>query len=188
MAPLEDCPHIDRALFTEMCLPVEWDQVNEMQELMNPRHERYAVDCAWTDASATELAPLLKPVFATQPTRESFCIWYGWNPQKPLQDMAFSMEANVYLAAYTIWHDEADDDRCQAWITQRFRDLEPVSKGVYLGDADLLRRPGKFMADENFARLEAIREVYDPTRMFPGFRVKPGTTVNEFERPAPSAG
>lgn len=91
------------------------------------------------------------------------------------------MEANVYLAAYSIWHDEADDDRCQSWVTERFRALETVTKGVYLGDADLVQRPAKFMADDNFARLEKIRDVYDSNRMFPGFRVKPGNTVNEFE-------
>ena len=181
MAPLADCPHLDKALMTEFAQPATWDQVNEMQRAMNPEEHRYAVDCAWTDATAAELGPLLRPLFTGLPTEESFCIWYGWNPTRPLADMAFSMEANVYLAVYAIWKDAAYDDRVQGWVTERFRALEPVTKGVYLGDADLLRRPGKFMADANFARLEAIRDRYDPNRMFPGFRVKPGTTVNEFE-------
>jgi hypothetical protein len=182
MAPLATCPHLDRALVAELAAPAEWAQVNEMQTSMNPREHRYAVDCAWTDADAATLLPLVRPMFETLPTPESFCIWYGWNPQRPLPDMAFSMEANVYLAAYAIWRDEADDQRVQSWVTDRFRALEPVTKGVYLGDADLLRRPGKFMADANFARLESIRNTYDPQRMFPGYRVKPGVPVNQFER------
>lgn len=181
MAPLADCPHLDRALMTEFAQPATWEMVNEMQTNMNPRQHRYAVDCAWTDAPAAELEPLLRPMFEGLPTPESFCIWYGWNPRRPLPDMAFSMEANVYTAVYAIWQDEADDERVMDWVTDQFRALEPVTKGVYLGDADLLRRPGKFMADANFARLEALRDVYDPNRMFPGFRVKPGTTPNEFE-------
>jgi FAD/FMN-containing dehydrogenase len=181
MAPLQSCPWIDRAYLSEFAAPVTFDIVNMIQEAQNPTGHRYAVDCAWTDAGAAELAPLLKPLYTDLPTPESFVIWYGWNPVRRLPDMAFSMEANVYVAAYSVWKDPADDQRVMSWVTDRFRALEPVTKGVYLGDADLLRRPGKFLADLNFARLESIRRDYDPTGMFPGFRVKPGITPNEFE-------
>ena len=108
------------------------------------------------------------------PTPQSFTIWYGWNPVRPLPDMAFSMEANVYVATYAVWSDPADDERVQRWVTERYRALEPVSKGTYLGDADLLNRPAPFMAPDNFRRLAAIRDEYDPHRRFPGFRVKAG--------------
>jgi FAD/FMN-containing dehydrogenase len=181
MAPLQTCPWLERAFFTDFAAEASWEMVNEMQTMQNPTSHRYAVDCAWTDAPAAELIPLLKPIYTDLPTPGSFVIWYGWNPTRPLQDMAFSMEANVYLAAYTVWTDEDDDARVMNWVTERFRDLEPVTKGIYLGDADLLRRPGKFMADENFAKLQRIRATYDPTGMFPNYRVKPGTQVNEFE-------
>ena len=60
--------------------------------------------------------------------------------------MAFSMEANVYVATYAVWSDPVDDERVQRWVTERYRALEPVSKGTYLGDADLLNRPAPFMA------------------------------------------
>ena len=40
------------------------------------------------------------------------------------------------------------------------------------------------MAADNFRRLAAIRDEYDPQRRFPDFRVKPGVTPNEFEPPA----
>ena len=66
---------------------------------------RYAADCTWTDAPAAELAPILGDIYRTLPTPESFVIWYGWAPQRPLRDMAFSMQGNVYVAAYTIWAD-----------------------------------------------------------------------------------
>jgi FAD/FMN-containing dehydrogenase len=181
MAPLQTCPWLDRALLADFAAEATWEVVNEIQTMQNPADHRYAVDCAWTDASAEELIPLLKPVYTDLPTSESFAIWYGWNPTRPLQDMAFSMEANVYVAAYAVWNDPHDDQRVMNWVTSRLRALEPITVGVYLGDADLLRRPGKFMADANFAKLERIRGEYDPAGLFPNYRVKPGTTINEFE-------
>ena len=95
--------------------------------------------------------------------------------------MAFSMEGNVYIAAYTIWTDEGDDAAMQDWVTTRFRALEPVSKGSYLGDADLTRRSSKFMADTNFARLQQLREVHDPEHRFFDFYQRSGCSANEFE-------
>lgn len=181
MQPLRGCPWLDRAYLAEFAAPVTFDIVNMMQEAQNPTGHRYAVDCAWTDASAAELTPLIEPLYTTLPSQESFVIWYGWNPVRPLPDMAFSMEANVCLAAYSVWREPSDDERVMTWVTDRFRALEPVTKGVYLGDADPLRRPGKFMADDNFARLENLRRDYDPNGMFPCFRTKPGTATNEFE-------
>ena len=89
-------------------------------------------------------------------------IWYGWSPSRPLQDMAFSMEGNVYIAAYTIWAHESDDAAMQDWVTSHFRGLETVSKGSYLGDADLTRRSSKFMADANFAKLGELRRSTTP--------------------------
>ena len=120
-------------------------------------------------------------MYRTLPTRDSFVIWYGWSPTRRLPDMAFSMEGNVYLAAYTIWQHERDDAAMQVWVTARFRALEPVSKGSYLGDADLTHRSSKFMADANFARLQQLRDLYDPDRMFFDYHCRPGGTVNEFE-------
>ena len=181
MTPLKTCPWLDRALLFDFAAPVTWDVVNAIQTAQNPENHRYATDCAWTDATAAELIPLLRPLYTDLPTPESFVIWYGWNPVRPLHDMAFSMEANVYLAAYAVWKTDEDDKRVMQWVTERFRALEPVTKGVYLGDADLLRRPGKFMADANFAKLQRLRDSYDPNRRMPDYRIKPGVAPNTFE-------
>jgi FAD/FMN-containing dehydrogenase len=178
LAPLQTCPVLDRALLHEHCVPTTFDIENVIMDGQNPPGKRYAADCAWTNASASELSPVLRDLYATLPTPESFCIWYGWSPKRPLPDMAFSMEGNVYVAAYTIWTDEADDEQMRDWVTERFVALEPLSVGQYLGDADLTRRPGKFMADANFSRLEALRDRYDPDRRFVGYLVKGGATPN----------
>lgn len=181
MTPLETCPALDRALLRIFAEPTSFDDENPIMDAQNPPGMRYSADCAWTDAPAPELTPVLGEIYRTLPTPESFVIWYGWAPTRPLPDMAFSMEGNVYIAAYTIWEHDRDDAAMQNWVTSHFRNLEPVSKGSYLGDADLTRRSSKFMADANFARLQALRDVYDPDRLFFDFYQRPGCPANEFE-------
>ncbi len=181
MAPLETCPVLDRALLRIFAEPTTFDDENTVMDAQNPPGMRYAADCAWTDAPAADLKPILGEIYRSLPTPESFVIWYGWCPSRPLQDMAFSMEGNVYIAAYTIWQDEAGDASMQEWVASRFRELERVSKGSYLGDADLTRRSSKFMADANFAKLQRLRDIYDPDRRFFDFYAPPGVGANEFE-------
>jgi hypothetical protein len=181
MAPLETCPVLDQALLCIFAEPTSFDDENPIMDAQNPPGMRYSADCAWTDAPAAELVPILGEIYRTLPTPESFIIWYGWSPTRPLHDMAFSMEGNVYIAAYTIWADPADDEAMQDWVTGHFKALEPVSKGSYLGDADLTRRSSKFMADANFAKLQRLRDVYDLDRLFFDFYQRSGCAANEFE-------
>jgi FAD/FMN-containing dehydrogenase len=185
MAPLETCPVLDRAIVREFCLPTSFDEEGVQQAAANPEHARYHTDCLWTDASAEELVPRLRELMTNMPTPRSFAIWYGWDPVRPLPDMAFSMEGNVYIAAYVIADDEAHDAECRSWLQARMNDLAPVAKGVYLGDSDFTVRPAKFMADANFARLEALREKHDPKRVFPGYHIKAGHQLNVNPSPTP---
>ena len=54
--------------------------------------------------------------------------------------MAFSLEANVYLATYAIWSDPADDERHRAWVHGHLARLaEEVGEGLYVGDSDFTR-------------------------------------------------
>ena len=89
---------------------------NIAQTLQNPEGHRYVVDCSWTDAGAAELTPVLRTIWDELPTEHSFSIWYGWAPTRPLPDMAFSVEANVYAATYVIYTDEADDEKYRDWV------------------------------------------------------------------------
>ncbi len=179
MAPLLTCPVLDRAMMVEHCLPNTFDAEGIQQDIANPIHARYHADCLWTDAPATELLPWLKALMTDLPTERSFAIWYGWDPVRPLPDMAFSMEGNVYIAVYAIADGEEDDGRVRGWVQDRMADLAPVAKGLYLGDSDLTVRPAKFMADANFARLEAIRAMHDPNGVFPRYAITAGSTVNQ---------
>jgi FAD/FMN-containing dehydrogenase len=81
--------------------------------------------------------------------------------------MAFSLEADVYLASYAIWTDAAEDDRHRAWVHGHHARLaERVGRGVYIGDSDFGRRPDRFMADDHRRRLGEIRARRDPDGVF----------------------
>jgi len=173
----DDAEHADRLLRPLDAVPAEQvDHVrgpttlaeeNAAQALQNPEGHRYCADSQWTNASAAELAPLLRQTYEELPTRHSFSIWYGWAPMRELPDMAFSLEANVYLATYGIWTDPDEDDLQRDWVHGRHAALaEQVGEGLYIGDSDFSRRPDRFMAADNRAQLEQIRAARDPDGRF----------------------
>ena len=178
LAPFDTCPLADRALDHQRG-PTTIAEENAVQAEQNPEDHRYAVDCSWTNAAAAELAPLLRDVWSELPTEHSFSIWYGWAPQRALPDMAFSLEANVYLAVYAIWSDPADDARCRPWVHDHMRRIaSEVGAGVYLGDTDFTQRPDRFMADSAFARLQEIRARRDPDGLICSYLIAPDATLN----------
>jgi FAD/FMN-containing dehydrogenase len=177
LAPLAACPIAERAIeYVRARTTVEAE--NAEQAAQNPEDHRYGVDCTWTDARAAELAPLLRELWSSLPTEHSFSIWYGWAPSRPLPDMAFSVEGHAYIATYAIWSDPAHDERHRAWVVEHTRRLAELGTGVYLGDTDFTRRHDRFLAPENFARLEEIRARRDPDGRFCSYLIADGAELN----------
>jgi FAD/FMN-containing dehydrogenase len=177
LAPFDTCPIADRAIAHQRGLTTI-EAENEAQALQNPEGHRYGVDCTWTDARAPELAPLLRELWSQLPTEHSFSIWYGWAPTRRLPDMAFSIEGRAYIATYAIWSDPAEDERHRGWVVDHTRRLAQLGKGVYLGDTDFTRRGDRFLAPENFARLQEIRARRDPEGRFCSYLIGDGVELN----------
>ena len=142
---------------------------NLAQAAQNPEGYRYAVDCTWTDEPARVLAPRLYALWSELDTEHSFSIWYGWAPRRTLPDMAFSVEADVYVATYAIYGDPADDARYLDWVHRRTAALAAHGSGVYLGDTDFTRRQDRFVSDDAYRRLTAIRAKRDPSGRFASY-------------------
>lgn len=178
LAPFDACPLAGRRL-GHVRGETSIVEENTSQTLQNPESHRYVVDCTWTDAGANELAPLLHELWTELPTEHSFSIWYGWAPTRPLPDMAFSVEGNVYLATYAIYTEAADDERYRDWVHGRTAGLARLGKGVYLGDTDFTRRGDRFLSDEAYRRLETIRVKRDPDGVFCSYLTADGTRLNQ---------
>jgi FAD/FMN-containing dehydrogenase len=164
LRPLDDVP---AAPIDHMRGPTTIAEENAAQALQNPDGHRYCADSQWTNASAASLAPLLRQTYEELPTRHSFSIWYGWAPTRELPEMAFSLEANVYLATYGIWENPAEDEQQSDWVHGRHAALaEQVGEGLYIGDSDFSRRPDRFIAPASFDRLREIRAGRDPDGRF----------------------
>jgi FAD/FMN-containing dehydrogenase len=166
LAPLQHGPLAGRALGHVQGRTTVLEE-NEAQIAQNPEGHRYVVDCTWTDAPARELAPMLRGLWGELDTEHSFSIWYGWAPRRDLPDMAFSVEAQVYVATYAIYTDPADDDRYAGWVHRRTAALAAAhGAGVYLGDTDFTRRQDRFLSGEAYRRLAAVRAARDPDGRF----------------------
>jgi FAD/FMN-containing dehydrogenase len=132
----------------------------------------------WTNAGADGVVPALRDAFATLPTKESFSLWFGMAPQRPLPDMALSLQADIYFAAYVVWEDETDDEKCRAWLAAQMRHMEPITEGLFLADSDLATRPAKFLSAAHWERLEQLRARYDPDRLFHSYLAAPNAPLN----------
>jgi hypothetical protein len=169
LAPLQDGPLAGRELGHVQARTSVIEE-NLAQAGQNPEGYRYAVDCTWTDAPAQDLAPRLHALWSELDTRHSFGIWYGWAPRRDLPDMAFSVEADAYVATYAIYADPADDARYRDWVHRRTADLATAhGTGVYLGDTDFTQRQDRFLSDDAYRRLADIRAARDPSGRFAAY-------------------
>jgi FAD/FMN-containing dehydrogenase len=174
LSVLETCPAIGKAIHREVNIVTEFDELLQGgEELLYPRERRYASDNMWTSASAEALIPGMRRIAATLPQAPSHMMWMLWGPPQSLPDMAFSMQDDLYIALYAVWEDERDDARHQSWVTDHMRDLEPLASGIQLADENLGARPFRFLSDENFTRLQAIRSERDPNGVFHSYMGQP---------------
>jgi FAD/FMN-containing dehydrogenase len=178
LVAFDACPLADRRL-GHVREETDIGRENEAQTVQNPEGHRYVVDCTWTDAPAAQLAPTLTALWRDLPTTHSFAIWYGWAPTRPLPDMAFSVQANVYLATYVIYTDAADDERFAEFVHSRTDELATMGgAGVYLGDTDFVRRSDRFLSDDNYRRLLDIRAQRDPEGRFCSYLIGDDSELN----------
>jgi FAD/FMN-containing dehydrogenase len=174
LAVLETCPVIGKAVMREANIVTELDDLMQgAEDLLYPRGHRWAVDNMWTSAAADDLLPGMRRIATSLPRAPSHMMWMLWGPPRPLPDMAFSKEDDLYIALYAIWGDPAEDAAHQAWVTDHMRSLERFSSGIQLADENLAARPFRFMADANFARVQELRAKHDPAGLFHSYMALP---------------
>jgi FAD/FMN-containing dehydrogenase len=164
---LASCPALARAKASVPYVPARMEDLYAAVAASYPDAHRYAVDNMWTHATAEQLLPGLRRIAETLPPAPSHMLWMNWGaPTPPRPDMAYSVEDETYIALYGVWSDPAQDPANGAWPTERMREMEPLASGIQLADENLLNRPARFVSDENLRRLDALRDAYDPDRVF----------------------
>ncbi len=178
LAPFNTSPALDRAVMVQDCVQSSLAEQRDQQNLQNPRGARYITDNIWATGDAAESLERLRPLFTDLPTPEAFTIWFSNAPMRPLPEMAFSLQSEVYVATYMVYEDPAEDAPNRSWLNQALEYAHPVTVGQYLGDSDMTNRQLKFMADENYARLQSIIADRDPEGLFVRYLAHDPTTVN----------
>lgn len=131
-----------------------------------PANYNYGVDNMWTHASIDDLMPYIKEISETLPPAPSHFLWLNWYPDALDTDMAYSKEDHIYLALYSCWKNQQDTPKYTNWASDMVRRMQPYSSGIQLADEGLHKRSDKFMSDENFKKVQAIRDKRDPDRLF----------------------
>jgi FAD/FMN-containing dehydrogenase len=163
------CPVADKALVKVPYMPTDlptWYDV-AMTHYLADHH--YAVDNMWTSAPAEELLPGIRKILDTMPPHPAHFLWLNWGPTPPRQDMAYSIEADIYLALYGSWKDStdpADVAKYGDWARSNMAEMSYLAKGIQLADENLGRRPARFASDEAMAKLDRLRAEYDPDGLF----------------------
>jgi hypothetical protein len=122
LAILEKCPVVGKAVRREINVATELDDLLQGgEDLLYPIGARYAADNMWTSASAEQLLPGMHSIAATLPAPPSHMMWMLWRPPEQRPEMAFSVEDDLYIALYSVWRDEAEDAKHQAWVTDHMR-------------------------------------------------------------------
>ncbi|GAB3617756.1 FAD-binding oxidoreductase [Okibacterium endophyticum] len=171
LADFNTSPALDRAVFVADAMPSSLASQREEQVRTNPEHWQYITDCAWIDDENTpdgiaRMVDGIRPLFTTNPTERGFAIWMSNAPRRELPDMAFSLQTDAYVAAYTVYEDPAEYERNRSWVNEAFTHAQSVTAGQYLGDSDMTNRQLTFMAPENWNRLRAIIAARDPENRF----------------------
>jgi len=141
------------------------------QALANPEHHRYVAENAYISNDADVTEALRKAMTTLPEGSKSFTLWFSMYPcsRRELPDMALSMQSDHYMALYTVWEDEKDDERCKKWVKDVMEEVEKHSVGAYLGDSDFQIRRTKFWGDEQAKRLMEIRRKWDPKGIICGY-------------------
>lgn len=137
-----------------------------------PEGKRYAVDCLWSGAPSERFLATFAAQVAKAPSVQCLALTAivpepkDGAPQGP--DTAFSMAGPGFGAIYAVWDDPAEDRAHIDWMRATADALSSETIGHYVGEADLAR-PGWLQAcyvPEAWARLSALREIWDPRGVF----------------------
>jgi len=133
-----------------------------------PENHRYCVDNAWikTELSTEEVVGAMRDIFTTLPSVQSSAMYFNLSPEPKISEMALSLQTEHWMTVTCAWKEPEQDRMCQDWLKERFIDIGTVSPGLYIGDSDFQVRKAPFLQSRKMEKLNSIRQVWDPNRLF----------------------
>lgn len=144
------------------------EMMQRLDDILDNRGLHYQVDNMWSEAPVQKLLPSFRKIIEKLPSAPAH-LYLTWWPKRPRPDMAFSMEARLYIAMYIISSDPNTDPAHALYVRESMASMAEYEKGIQLADENLPAHPGKFMSTHKFAKLESLRKKYDPEGRFHGY-------------------
>jgi FAD/FMN-containing dehydrogenase len=165
LALLEDTPFRDRLVDSMEFVPTTLNKLYDGNAVVTLQRYGWAGDGLWTDASAEEMVPPFDELCLDVPSGAAYGFWYPWG-EVDVPDSVLSVTGKNYLAGFSAWIPGDDEGPHRRWLVEKIGAMDHLSKGIQLADENLLDRPARYFTDEASARLEAVRDRYDPDRLF----------------------
>lgn len=178
LAHLETAPFRDEALKALVAQPTSMPELYGLADALNPAGLRWSLDGMWLDGTAEEVVALARPLNDTIPPGRNFVLWMVWGGFPERENACWSAQAAVYLSPNAGWTDPADDLDMENWTNLPMEAIQEHSRGLQFSDNNLADRWDQGLQPDQAARLEAVRDVYDPERRFNTYmRAEESTTA-----------
>ncbi len=169
---------LERRPMTDECLDDSTGESTPIAELLRrsdalwPEGHRFLADTAWLASDLSAECALLRDRFRAAPAGDCLSLtWFATGPDASQGDAAFSMPARALTICYAVWDGADGDERHGDWHRDTIAGLDRFAAGHYIGESDIVARPERhrrcFTAD-HWARLQALRDKYDPDGLFCG--------------------
>ena len=132
------------------------------------RQGRYKVDNVLTNDGSGVLHALADHFRNKAPTKDCHILAsYNMNMEHKA-DSCFSWVADSYVGCYAIWDKEEEDDINYDWLSKTLPLMDPFAIGHYPNEVEPRHtdRYRKCYSEEDWKRLEQLRNKYDPSGVF----------------------
>ena len=175
--PLERAPFRDRAIWASVNKETTLDALYAAADALTPAGLRWALDGIWCDAPAGEVLTAAAPLLDSIPDDKSFIFWMLWGHYPERENACWSVQAPLYLSPNAGWSDPAQDVAHERWVHESLDGIRGLSRGLQFSDNNLADRPDIGLSPANAARVETVRDRYDPDRVFRSYMTPAESTT-----------
>ena len=166
LEPFERSPVLEHVIVHEPPHPWSFFDGYALLDQLYVTGNRYRADALWMRTDSHGLKDAVKEVVRALPNRWSHVLWSPWVPRAH-PNAAFSLHTELSVHPYGVCQDPADDEAMMDYVGSAMRRLMPHSiGGGKVNDCDLEAFPKGILSKESAARIEQLRQQYDPHRCF----------------------